>query len=193
MQQRKPLVWFVGVASGSYVANWPVYLVAEEPSYQQFVLALDAEQYGLATSALPDTDRRRYVERITRARLHQPVFRAQVITAYQERCAICSLRHVPLLDAAHVRSDAEGGQPVVPNGLALCKIHHAAFDVGIFGVDPVGARVVVRDDVLREVDGPMLRYGLQEIDGQRLRLPRARRDQPDLDLLTARFAAFRAA
>jgi len=47
-----------------------------------------------------------------------------------------------------------GGEPVVPNGVSMCKIHHAAFDAGIFGVDPDGVRVEVRADVLSEIDGP---------------------------------------
>ncbi len=72
---------------------------------------------------------RRWVQAQTRRRLHQPVFRAQVIQAYGRRCAICSLRHVELLDAAHIIPDSEtGGDAIVTNGLALCKIHHAAYD-----------------------------------------------------------------
>jgi hypothetical protein len=36
---------------------------------------------------------------------------------------------VELLDAAHILPDGHPkGEPVVPNGLALCKLHHAAFD-----------------------------------------------------------------
>ncbi len=49
---------------------------------------------------------------------------------------MCRLKHVDLLDAAHILSDSDGGQPVVTNGLSLCKIHHAAYDRGIVGVRP---------------------------------------------------------
>lgn len=192
MLQHKPLVWFVGVGDASYVAHWPVYLVAEEPAQHQFVVALDAEQYGVATSDMPLPARRAYAERITRMRLHQPVFRAQVLRAYQQQCSLCHLRHPELLDAAHIRTDAAGGEPVVPNGVSMCKIHHAAFDAGIFGVDPDGVRVEVRADVLSEIDGPMLRHGLQAMHGQRLILPRRADQHPDGELLGERFAAFRA-
>ena len=68
-------------------------------------------------------------------RLHQPVFRAQVLQAYGA-CIICRLKHVDLLDAARILSDADGGQPVVTNGLAMCKIHHAAYDRGNHQPDP---------------------------------------------------------
>jgi putative restriction endonuclease len=63
------------------------------------------------------------------------------------------------LDGRHERP----GLPEVPNGLALCKIHHSAYDVNILGVSP-DYRVHIRADVLREHDGPMLRWGLQEMD-----------------------------
>jgi len=80
------------------------------------------------------------------------------------RCAICRLRHENLLDAAHILEDRhERGLPEVPNGLALYKIHHSAYDVNILGVSP-DYRVHIRADVLREHDGPMLRWGLQERD-----------------------------
>ena len=44
--------------------------------------------------------------------------------------------HAELLDAAHIVPDADEGEPVIPNGLALCKLHHAAFDRYFLGVRP---------------------------------------------------------
>jgi putative restriction endonuclease len=83
-------------------------------------------------------------------------------------------------------------EPVVPNGLAMCKIHHAAYDADIIGIRP--DRVVeVRRDVLEETDGPMLRHGLQEMHGARIFLPRSRRDRPDPERLEERYGQFRAA
>ena len=78
------------------------------------------------------------------------------------------------------------------NGLGLCKIHHSAYDVHILGVDP-DARVHVRVDILDEVDGPMLRHGLQAVHGTRLHLPRRRANHPNRDFLAERFAQFEAA
>jgi putative restriction endonuclease len=99
--------------------------------------------------------------------------------AYQRRCAICSLRHADLLDAAHIIEDGRpGGDPVVPNGLALCKIHHAAYDRSILGISP-DLVVHIDGDVLVEVDGPMLLHGLQEFHGEKLRvLPAHARTSP---------------
>ena len=78
---------------------------------------------------------------------------------------------------------------MVPNGLTLCKIHHAAYDRQILGVRP-DCVVEVREDVLAEVDGPMLKHGLQEVHGWRLELPKRAADRPDQQLLAARHAAF---
>jgi putative restriction endonuclease len=75
------------------------------------------------------------------------------------------------LDGRHERP----GLPEVPNGLALCKIHHSAYDVNILGVSP-DYRVHIRSDVLREHDGPMLRWGLQEMDDEGARNRMIRRD-----------------
>jgi putative restriction endonuclease len=33
-------------------------------------------------------------------------------------------------------ADEQLGQPIVPNGLPLTKIHHAAFDAQLIGIDP---------------------------------------------------------
>ncbi len=38
------------------------------------------------------------------------------------------------LEAAHILADSEGGTPIVPNGISLCRIHHGAFDHLILGI-----------------------------------------------------------
>ena len=71
------------------------------------------------------------------ARLHQPLFRAEVMHDYEQRRAVCSLRHADLLDAAHIITDRdEAGASVVGNVVALCEIHHAAYDRNFLGVSP---------------------------------------------------------
>ncbi len=113
--------------------------------------------------------------------------------AYRTTCSVCRLRHGELLDAAHIVGDKqEHGDPVVPNGLALCKIHHAAFDANILGVRPDYV-VEVRADVLAEIDGPMLKYGLQENHGGSLFVPRSPAERPDPERLEVRYEEFRRA
>ena len=75
------------------------------------------------------------------------------------------------------------------NGLALCAIHHLAFDRNLLGIDPAGV-VHIAGRLLREVDGPMLRTGLQGFHGNSIALPRRPQDRPDPDRLGLRFARF---
>ena len=65
-----------------------------------------------------------------------PVFRDRVLLAYSLQCALCRLRHPELLDAAHINEDSDGGKPVVPNGVAMCAIHHRSFDKNVLTVRP---------------------------------------------------------
>jgi len=137
--------------------------------------------------------RRRYLTASVRHREHQYKFRERVLRAYREQCALCRLRHRELLDAAHIIPDTEEkGEPLVSNGLSMCKIHHAAFDRHLIGIRP-DYLVEVRRDILEEDDGPMLVHGLQEVHSTRILLPRSREHRPDPDRLAIRFDRFRAA
>jgi putative restriction endonuclease len=194
MELQRPLIWFWGVAPAMYLPVYPVFLIAEEPASHQFVVSLEADEFDMWSSAdlalVPL--QRRYAERSVRQRLHQPLFRERVLLAYGDLCALCRLHHRELLDAAHIVGDAEGGEPVVPNGISMCKIHHAAFDNQLFGVRP-DYKVHVSASVLAEDDGPTLRHALQEIHGTRLELPRSRAARPDPDRLEERYEGFLAA
>jgi putative restriction endonuclease len=185
-----PLIWFVGVAEGIHQPIYPVWIVGDEPQRLEFTLALDEGQRLIGPSGGVDAEMRRYVERINKVRLHQPMFRARVLSAYASRCAVCQLRHPQLLDAAHIIPDGKPhGDPVVPNGLAMCKIHHAAFDSNILGVRP-DLTVHIRQDILEEVDGPMLRHGLQGMHNQPLKAPARKDSRPDGTRLEERYGEF---
>lgn len=190
MRDKLPLIWFFGVGPGVYQPIFPIYLIREEPCEQQFVVAQE-NTLDLAAEGPLEEQLKRYVIRETKQRLHQPVFRATVMRAYETRCAVCALRHTELLDAAHIVPDSEeAGVASVRNGIALCKIHHAAFDAKILGIRPDKV-VQIRADLLEEVDGPMLQYGLKERHNQALMaLPRARREQPDPELLEIEYQRF---
>ena len=113
-----------------------------------------------------------------------------MLLAYDTRCTVCSLHHGALLDAAHIVPDGEPlGTPTTPNGLALCKIHHAVYNQNMLGVSP-DCRGAINQDLLDEVDGPMLRHGLQEMHGRTITLPARRTDRPDRDLLAWRWERF---
>jgi putative restriction endonuclease len=165
---------------------------SDDPASLTFTVAFDDPSVlapDLSTTVVDDA-RRAYVTQLALRRLHQAKFRQKVLTAYRTSCAVCRLRHGNLLDAAHILPDGHPeGAPVVPNGLALCKIHHAAYDANIVGIRP-DLVVEVSEPVLAEVDGPMLQYGLQATHGTRLVVPRRPEERPKPEFLELRYEEF---
>lgn len=197
MRDQIPLVYFHAVTKGNYLAIRPVFVTGDDPRQLTFTVMadssaeIDADFARTAVADPPQTElRRRYVTAAVQKRLHQAAFRERVLDAYRTHCAMCSLKHRDLLDAAHIIPDSDSeGLPRVSNGLSLCKIHHAAFDHGIVGVRPDYV-IEVRRDVLAEVDGPMLKHGLQALHGTSLLLPRKPEDLPSIEALERRYQTF---
>jgi putative restriction endonuclease len=192
-----PLIYLYGVTPGRYLPVWPVYIVRDHPAELSFSVAVDSPYMPVSSNLRQDPNsleaRRAYITVVTQQRLHQQGFRERVLRAYQEQCAICRLRHDELLDAAHILPDGHPkGEPIVPNGLALCALHHAAFDRNILGIRP-DFIVEVRTDILREKDGPMLLHGLQGFQGTTILRPDSRALWPRADFLAERYEEFRRA
>jgi putative restriction endonuclease len=200
MRQQIPLVYFRSIKPGKYVAVWPVFVIEDIPSEFCIRVAIDAvysitgeisvPSFPVASNHEAKLGVRKYITVVTKQRLHQVIFREFVLDAYDRKCTLCNLQHTELLDAAHIIADSElTGEPIVPNGLALCKIHHAAYDSNIIGISP-DYLVKVREDVLNEIDGPMLKYGLQAMEGNKMILPKHKSDYPDRDRLDIRYKRF---
>lgn len=196
MLRNAPLVYFFGIVPGRYEAIWPVFVVGDDPHRLTFTVVAEDRAFAHmdGTPVTPGEDaRRRYVTTLVQRRLHQQAFRERVLLAYRGTCGICRLRHRELLDAAHILPDRHPrGAPIISNGLALCTLHHAAFDRQVLGVRP-DLIVEVRRDILHEEDGPMLIHGLQGFDGARLLVPRREDDQPNRHFLAERYELFRRA
>ncbi len=206
MRLRVPLVYLHAFVPGRYLAFWPVFIVADDPAALTFSVAVDAASEvdrrfrvgdgaavfsGFGADDAGGDARRAYITATVQVRLHQRAFRERVLRAYQERCALCQLRHEELLDAANILPDGDpDSEPVVPNGIALCKLHHAAFDGYFFGIRP-DCTIEVKGEILREHDGPMLRHGLQGIHNQRIIVPRSAGMRPDPAFLERRYQRFR--
>ena len=213
-----PLIWFHGIVANLYLPVFPVWLVHEEPDEHQFVVALDPVQRERwqVTNIVSLAEYRRDAATAARTAVHHPVFRARVLAAYEQRCAICHLGFKQLLDAAPIKRDTEGGEPIVPNGIALCRLHHGAYETDLLGID-ADYRVEVRRDVLAEggslvafgartpsrferppVQAPPDRRGgalaaIREAHRCRLDVPGKRAAQPDRELLAERFERYREA
>jgi len=200
MARQLPLVYLYGLEPGRYMPVWPVYVVGDSRSDLFFEVAVDDPLLAVAESPSDPVIaedraeiRREYVTSVIRRRLHQQAFRSRVLEAYRVQCALCRLRHQELLDAAHITSDAlPEGEPLVSNGLSLCKLHHAAFDRHFLTVRP-DYLIEVRQSMLDEEDGPMLLHGLQGMHLQPIVLPRSAAQQPDRSRLEVRYQAFRQA
>jgi putative restriction endonuclease len=138
---------------------------------------------------LADPLERRYRVREVKQRIHQAQFRGAVLIAYRERCTICTLKEVRLLDAAHIVADVEErGEPLVSNGLSLCSIHHRAFDQDLIRISP-DREVHVSRRLLDDADGPMLEL-LKGFHGRRTVEPSRRLLRPDPLRLAQRFERF---
>ncbi len=188
-EHQVPIVYFLGIAPGRYQAILPAFISGWNASTLKAQVAFgvpDHDQMVLSEN-LPE---RRYALRTVKQRLHQASFREAVITAYNGRCALSGLPEPLLLDAAHIVSDKEAlGQPVVTNGIPLSKIHHAAFDAHLIGIDP-DYRLHVAPRLLIQKDGLMLE-ALKRLNGGTIHLPRRVKDYPDRERLAFRFARFK--
>lgn len=191
-ENRVPVIYFLGVAPGLYQAIIPTYISGWDANTLKARIVFGIQDQ--ADYVAPETvSERRYALQTVKQRLHQASFREAVISAYNGRCALSGLPEQRLLDAAHIISDKDErlGQPVVPNGLPLSKIHHAAFDAHLIGIDP-DYRLHVSERLLDLHDGPMLE-ALKQLEGGAIHLPARAKDYPDRDRLALRYEQFKVA
>lgn len=187
LETGTPIILFEKPLPNLYVPVFPVYVIDVDLEKRHFIIDLDDSRLRGSRDVTLD---KKYVARMVKQRVHQPMFRARVLSAYNKRCAVCTLKYPELLDAAHIISDSdERGLPVVTNGMAMCKIHHAAYDQDFLGVSPDFV-VHINERLLADRDGPMLQFGLQAMNGRALELPSRRDDRPDRDYLAERFERF---
>ena len=112
-----------------------------------------------------------------------PRFRKDVLAAYGDRCAVCEhdtrFRDRLLgLEAAHIQWHSHDGGDVVPNGLALCSLHHKALDYGALGLERerAGFRILVSSKVGGR--SPSTRQ-LLSFKGKPIRPPHSPSDSPN--------------
>jgi len=189
-ENQTPIIYFLGTAPGRYQPMLPTFIVGWSARALKAKLAFGLPDQPELT-APENAIERRYALREVKQRLHQSTFREALIAAYGGRCALSGLPAPDLLDAAHIIADRDElmGQPVIPNGLALSKLHHAAFDTHLIGIDP-DYRVHVSDRLMTLKDGPQLE-ALKELDGGMIVRPGRQRDCPDRERLAVRFERFR--
>jgi putative restriction endonuclease len=201
IKDKIPLIYFMGLRKGWYFTAFPVYIIGDDELKHTFIIAVDdLKQYktpieeSFDESSKDDSGlyiKREYITVQVQQRLHQRTFRERVLMAYRKQCALCRIKHNELLDAAHIMPDNDPlGEPIVSNGISLCKIHHAAFDANILGITP-DYLVEIRKDILQEHDGPMLKHGLIELHGNKLIVPSKEIYKPNREYLDLRYQKFK--
>jgi putative restriction endonuclease len=80
-------------------------------------------------------------------RARQQVFRFQVLAQYGAKCAVCSITHPSLVEAAHIRGKRERGSDDWRNGIPLCSTHHDAYDAQLFAIHPDTLSIITEPDV----------------------------------------------
>ena len=185
-----PIILFRKLRANVYQAIYPAKVAFVDETNAHVLISLD-ELADLAQHE-PSVVERRWAEYVAKQRVHQPAFRGMVLRAYETQCTVCRFKHAELLDAAHITADSDArGDATVTNGMAMCKIHHAAYDRDFLGISP-DCVIKINTELLHEVDGPMLKHGLQEMHDVKITLPRRRIEHPSADRLAERFAAFEA-
>jgi putative restriction endonuclease len=114
-------------------------------------------------------------------------FRRRVLAAYEHRCAMCALQ-LELIDAAHILPvAAPKSTDETSNGIALCKLHHAAFDRNLIVLDE-SYKIAINDKAVQRL------VDLDKVGGlkgfkQNLKtvivLPADRRDYPNKEYIRA--------
>jgi putative restriction endonuclease len=134
----------------------------------------DISRAGESRTLEPDSesqlteDEERFTE--TRRRARDPDFIEAVREAYNQTCVVCgSSRETPdgqpEVEAAHIYPKSEGGVDDVRNGVALCRLHHWAFDTGWLAFTD-DHEILVKDVPKREGY-----YEFKQLEGNSLTLP----------------------
>ncbi len=127
-----------------------------------------------------ESDQPRFGEMtLVRPRLGQGSFRILVTDAYERRCAVTGERVLPVLEAAHIRPYASGGEHRVDNGLLLRSDLHTLFDRGYMTVTP-SLELEVSHRIREDFENGRHYYALH---GEGVRAPVEKAQRPSSDFL----------
>ena len=187
-----------------------IYLIASYPAfYQAFFPAfiVDWDSVTLKTRVAfgfespPETENERRIGiAIARRQYDHAAFRENVLSAYRETCAVSGVMgrsHVGVAELAPSYGPAADAAATASAGVALSKLHRAAFEADLLGIDADGRlHVAHRADLYRS--GTTSRRqpestvitALREINGARIQLPENPSHRPDRELLDLRYQQF---
>jgi len=164
-----PPDWHPNVVQGK------TYDLNAEPGRSLWRAVQDAARVAPIGADQPAVESTRYGEPVlVRPRLGQGSFRVLVTDVYDRRCAVTGERVLPVLEAAHIRPYALGGEHRVDNGLLLRSDLHTLFDRGYVTVTP-DFRLEVSRRIRQDWHNGNHYYGLH---GQAVRVPPHPGDRP---------------
>ncbi|MCW5849336.1 MAG: HNH endonuclease [Anaerolineae bacterium] len=156
------------------------------------------EQIPLENLELRERMRERWLRYVQRRGVREERFKRAVRAAYGYQCVMCGaqfpptkLNHNPGVDAAHIVPWSRYDLDEVHNGIALCKLHHWAFDEGLLHIvfeDGV-YRVILSQDASQMLHQVSFSIDiLEQVVGAipTERLPVQLNDRPHPDLLRKR-------
>lgn len=121
----------------------------------------EEERNFIDEAATPPQQARRYDLVETMRAFRDAKFRPAVLQAYAYRCTVCRVA-LKLVDAAHiVPVSFPESTDEVTNGLALCRLHHGAYDSGLLGIRS-DYSIVTNDEAERRLEDLRLHSGLKE-------------------------------
>ncbi|EHL06283.1 hypothetical protein HMPREF0322_03035 [Desulfitobacterium hafniense DP7] len=120
----------------------------------------------------PYPDDREYVEKVVRRVVRDNDFRNNILNAYENQCAMCEIKDIPSLVAAHIYPAHLCDDDTVNNGMCLCLFHDKAYENGNICINPEGDIIIVNTDI--------------EVSYQTIRFPANKEDFPSRDRLRQR-------
>lgn len=140
----------------------------------QLTDASQEEEREFLDSATTEAESARRYDLVETMRAYRAAaFRPAVLQAYSYKCAVCEC-DLKLVDAAHIVPVTHPtSTDEVTNGLALCRLHHGAFDNGLLGVQS-SLQIVInpeRCEKLREIAMGTWLPAFQRALPERIRIP----------------------
>lgn len=112
-------------------------------------------------------------------------FRRRVLTAYSRRCAFCGMQ-MELVEAAHIVPASHPATSYqTANGIALCALHHLAFDHALVGFNPEYG-IILNEPAIARLRADHLAGGedlLRNSLRRMIHLPPAAADRPARNLV----------
>jgi putative restriction endonuclease len=112
-------------------------------------------------------------------------FRPRVLQAFNYKCCVCNC-DLKLVDAAHIVPVSHPtSNDEVTNGLALCRLHHGAYDNALLGIQS-GYQIVINPEATRRLHEIKLDTGLDAFKAalpNKIRVATVKEARPDADKL----------